>query len=73
MRWEISNFDYLMALNTLAGRSFSDLNQYPVGIDRGEWGSGGGREGCVLKVNTPSRRQGRVLALQSSVIGTGSG
>lgn len=30
VRWELSNFDYLMALNTLAGRSYSDLNQYPV-------------------------------------------
>jgi hypothetical protein len=32
-RWEngeISNFDYLMQLNTLAGRSYNDLNQYPV-------------------------------------------
>ncbi|KAF8356627.1 sel-2 [Pristionchus pacificus] len=32
-RWqkrEISNFDYLMFLNTVAGRSFNDLNQYPV-------------------------------------------
>jgi len=32
-RWqrrEISNFDYLMYLNTVAGRTFSDLNQYPV-------------------------------------------
>ncbi|OHT01351.1 hypothetical protein TRFO_07587 [Tritrichomonas foetus] len=27
---EISNFDYLMKLNTLAGRSFNDLSQYPV-------------------------------------------
>jgi len=27
---EISNFDYLMHLNTLAGRSFNDLTQYPV-------------------------------------------
>ncbi|KNC50955.1 uncharacterized protein AMSG_07209 [Thecamonas trahens ATCC 50062] len=27
---EISNFDYLMALNTLAGRSYHDLSQYPV-------------------------------------------
>lgn len=30
MNGEISNLDYLMALNTLAGRSFSDLTQYPV-------------------------------------------
>lgn len=32
-RWqagEMSNFDYLMALNTLAGRSYNDLCQYPV-------------------------------------------
>jgi len=32
-RWqrrEIGNFEYLMALNTLAGRSFNDLCQYPV-------------------------------------------
>ncbi|EDQ89120.1 uncharacterized protein MONBRDRAFT_8517 [Monosiga brevicollis MX1] len=32
-RWcrrQISNFDYLMMLNTIAGRSFNDLNQYPV-------------------------------------------
>nr|CUU99805.1 hypothetical transcript [Hymenolepis microstoma] len=32
-RWqrrEMSNFDYLMCLNTLAGRSFNDLNQYPI-------------------------------------------
>ena len=32
-RWrrrEISNFEYIMALNTLAGRSFNDLTQYPV-------------------------------------------
>ena len=26
----ISNFDYLMKLNELAGRTYSDLNQYPV-------------------------------------------
>jgi Beige/BEACH domain len=26
----ITNFDYLMALNTLAGRSYNDLCQYPV-------------------------------------------
>ncbi|KAK2817203.1 hypothetical protein Q5P01_025394 [Channa striata] len=32
-RWqrrEISNFEYLMFLNTISGRSFNDLNQYPV-------------------------------------------
>lgn len=32
-RWrrrEISTFEYLMHLNTLAGRSYSDLTQYPV-------------------------------------------
>ena len=27
---EISNFEYLMFLNTIAGRSFQDLNQYPI-------------------------------------------
>eukprot|EP01105_Mastigella_eilhardi_P005674 TRINITY_DN1731_c0_g1_i3.p1 TRINITY_DN1731_c0_g1~~TRINITY_DN1731_c0_g1_i3.p1 ORF type:complete len:2359 (-),score=485.36 TRINITY_DN1731_c0_g1_i3:92-7168(-) len=27
---KISNFDYLMSLNTLAGRTFNDLSQYPV-------------------------------------------
>ena len=27
---ELSNFDYLMQLNTIAGRTFNDLNQYPV-------------------------------------------
>jgi hypothetical protein len=26
----ISNFEYLMRLNTIAGRSFNDLTQYPV-------------------------------------------
>ena len=26
--WRISNFDYLMRLNTLAGRTFSDLTQW---------------------------------------------
>lgn len=26
----ISNFDYLMALNTISGRSFNDLCQYPI-------------------------------------------
>ncbi|KAI9560727.1 putative neurobeachin-like protein 1-like isoform X3 [Daphnia sinensis] len=32
-RWvqrEISNFDYLMQLNTIAGRTYNDLSQYPV-------------------------------------------
>lgn len=32
-RWqsgEITNFQYLMHLNTLAGRGYSDLTQYPV-------------------------------------------
>lgn len=32
-KWQkglISNFEYLMHLNTLAGRSFNDLTQYPV-------------------------------------------
>ncbi len=27
---EISNFDYLMQLNTISGRTYNDLNQYPV-------------------------------------------
>ncbi len=27
---EISNFDYLMFLNTIAGRSYNDLGQYPI-------------------------------------------
>ncbi|XP_063234189.1 neurobeachin-like protein 1 isoform X2 [Bacillus rossius redtenbacheri] len=27
---ELSNFDYLMQLNTLAGRTYNDLSQYPV-------------------------------------------
>eukprot|EP00094_Tigriopus_californicus_P005213 TCALIF_05026-PB protein Name:"Similar to WDFY3 WD repeat and FYVE domain-containing protein 3 (Homo sapiens)" AED:0.04 eAED:0.04 QI:7/0.93/0.68/1/1/1/16/134/3650 len=30
IRGEISNFQYIMALNTLAGRSYNDLMQYPV-------------------------------------------
>ncbi|KAK8487058.1 hypothetical protein V6N11_046184 [Hibiscus sabdariffa] len=29
-RWEISSFEYLMQLNTLAGRSYNDITQYPV-------------------------------------------
>ena len=27
---KISNFDYLMHINTIAGRTFNDLTQYPV-------------------------------------------
>ncbi|KAJ8676714.1 hypothetical protein QAD02_012501 [Eretmocerus hayati] len=30
VRGEISNFQYLMYLNTLAGRSYNDLMQYPI-------------------------------------------
>lgn len=30
MRGEISNFQYLMLVNTMAGRTFNDLTQYPV-------------------------------------------
>ncbi|KAI9715083.1 MAG: hypothetical protein M1812_006201 [Candelaria pacifica] len=30
VRGEISNFHYLMLMNTLAGRTFNDLTQYPV-------------------------------------------
>lgn len=30
MKGEISNFAYLMQINTMAGRSFNDLTQYPV-------------------------------------------
>ena len=29
-RDEISNFQYLMHLNTLAGRTYNDLMQYPI-------------------------------------------
>jgi hypothetical protein len=29
-KWEISNFDYLMHLNTIAGRTYNDVTQYPV-------------------------------------------
>ena len=27
---DLSNFEYLMKLNTIAGRSFNDLSQYPI-------------------------------------------
>jgi hypothetical protein len=30
VNWEISNFEYLLQLNFIAGRSFHDLTQYPV-------------------------------------------
>lgn len=30
VRREITNFDYLMQLNTIAGRTYNDLAQYPV-------------------------------------------
>jgi hypothetical protein len=30
MRGELSNFAYLMQINTMAGRTFNDLTQYPV-------------------------------------------
>ena len=30
VRREISNFEYLMQLNTIAGRTYNDLSQYPV-------------------------------------------
>ncbi|EDV26958.1 uncharacterized protein TRIADDRAFT_22959 [Trichoplax adhaerens] len=30
VRREISNFDYLMQLNMIAGRTYNDLNQYPI-------------------------------------------
>lgn len=29
-RREISNFEYIMFLNTIAGRTYNDLNQYPI-------------------------------------------
>lgn len=29
-RRQISNFEYLMRLNIIAGRSYNDINQYPV-------------------------------------------
>ena len=30
IKGEISNFDYLMIVNKYSGRTFNDLNQYPV-------------------------------------------
>ena len=30
LRGEISNFNYLMLVNTMAGRTFNDLTQYPI-------------------------------------------
>ena len=30
VRREISTFDYLIQLNTIAGRTYNDLNQYPI-------------------------------------------
>ena len=30
MKGEVSNFNYLMLINTMAGRTFNDLTQYPV-------------------------------------------
>lgn len=27
---QISNFDYIMQLNTLSGRTYNDLTQYPI-------------------------------------------
>ena len=29
-RGELTNFEYLMTLNTLAGRTYNDLSQWPV-------------------------------------------
>ncbi|VDM16430.1 unnamed protein product [Hydatigera taeniaeformis] len=30
LRGQISNFDYIMALNTAAGRTYNDITQYPI-------------------------------------------
>lgn len=30
LNYQISNFDYLMYLNIASGRTYCDLNQYPV-------------------------------------------
>ena len=30
MKGKIGNFEYLMILNTLSGRSFNDIAQYPI-------------------------------------------
>lgn len=34
MNREITNFDYLIQLNTMAGRTYNDLAQYPVVIKK---------------------------------------
>ena len=39
LKWqkgEISNFEYLMSLNSAAGRTFNDLMQYPVEVNKGK-------------------------------------
>jgi len=30
INWRISNFEYIMHLNILTGRSYNDLSQYPI-------------------------------------------
>lgn len=30
LKREISNFEYIMHLNTISGRTYNDLNQYPI-------------------------------------------
>ncbi len=30
LKYEISNFEYLMKLNTISGRTYNDLTQYPI-------------------------------------------
>lgn len=30
LRGQMSNFDYLMALNSAAGRTYNDVTQYPI-------------------------------------------
>ena len=66
-RWQsrqISNFEYLMRLNTIAGRTYNDLTQYPVfpwilrefGNDDVEGGGGGtgGGPAASIDLNDPS-------------------